>query len=272
MAPVRQRQPLSEETKALLAKLSSHSSNFAQTPLRTPGVPSRCRERGQRLQQQQLNLKMNKDLGHVNTSSDSEGYLFKPLAKPFQRKQSANAPELLKNGEQSTQQGRGHVASRVDEKAAANARLAEQSKNSASAGSSKQPSISTPVISGNGRRQVKERRDIYAIGESQGAADQETRTNRKITLQRQHDNERLVSETNVGREQEGQGGEIDGYHVSASSQESRTLELRINQLRQGAKTPMKTYSQNRTIAASQGGRIAVEEQEAEEDSDDQDSL
>ena len=81
----------------------------------------------------------------------------------------------------------------------------------------------------------------------------------------------MVSDNNLGRGQEGQGGETDGYHVSASSQESETLQLRIKQLRQGTQTPMKTYSQNRTIAASQGGRIAVREQGTGEDSDDQDS-
>ena len=269
MAPTRPRQGLSEKSKAILDKISAHSSDNAQTPSRnTPGVPNRCRKGG--LKQQQLNLKVNKALGHVSTSSDSGGYLFRPLANPFQQKQSANAPEAFKNGEPSGQQGCGHPAPRVDEQSAAKARPAEQTKSSVSAGSSKQPSATTPVINGNGGRQVKERRGINVLDESQGA-DHETPKAQKISLREHNDDRWRMPNSNLGREQEGQGGETDGYHVSPSSQGSRTLELRIQQRQQGTKTPLKTYFQSRTIAATQGGRIAVGEQAAEEDNDDQDS-
>jgi len=266
MAPSRPHKPLSETTKAILAtKISARASDHAQTPSRTtPGVPSRCRRGESR--QQQLRLQVNKNVGRASSSSDSEGSLSKPLVNPFPQKWDANASEPFKHGEHSGQQGRaGHNAPHVDYQTVVNARPAEQSKNSMCAGSSKQPPNSTPVVNGNGSRQVEERRDLYDLDEFQDY--QETPQAPRNPLQKHTHNKQYISISDLSQEQEEQGGETDGYHVSPSSQESRAFTLRVNQLRRDSKTPMKTYSQNRTIAATQGGRISVGEQVVDEDSD-----
>lgn len=207
---------------------------------------------------------MNKNVGQDSTSSETEG----SLANLFRQKWGANASEPFKHGEQLGEQGRGGHIARVDNQAAVDARPAEQSKNSAYSGGSKQPPIVTLVVNGNGSRQVKERRDLYDLNESQD--DQETPQAQRSPLQ-MHTHEKQKSfNSNLDQEQEEQGGETNGYHVSPSNQESRAFALHIKERRRDSNTPMKTYSQNRTIAATQGGRISMGKQVVDGDSDAQD--
>lgn len=341
----RKRNLVSEETKQFLARGSVTTSNLPRPT--TPGIPSRCKGRAERLgqqQQQQLKLRVSKEVGlPPTTSSDSEGYglkghgvvtkgsdfvtgddqdVYERVAarlmgegavasgstyhdSRFGNQPAGDTSKLTGNGRRHQPKQRRDIYDLDEDSQDAGLRVAGLGITSASR-VEPQPSIDTATINGNWRqRQPKPRRDVYDLDEEdqdaagfdthipqqnaprelndyqqpasgrnvydpneepQHAGVSDTHSSQRNVQQDRDDYERPASKCNPFEEPEGQGGETDGNHVSPSSQDSRTLETRLKQHRQAT---LKTYSQSRSIAASQGGRIFVGKQAVEDEGSDQ---
>jgi hypothetical protein len=160
----------------------------------------------------------------------------------------------------------------VDEVTPENANPAKPLRGIAITGNLKQPIFGIRKVSRDRiHEQVNERSDFtfgvneYHLVESQVRPPHRRSPRKKFT--------EVPPEHDIGSKQGQREGTDDYCHGSPSNRESFALEQRLAKLPGCVKikTPLKTYSHNRTIAVSQGGQIPLGEQPAEDDGDDEDA-
>jgi hypothetical protein len=261
---------MSADTKARYDRIKQQQIHNAQTPSKTPSLPKISD--GKEPHVHLMRAKVAKELGQLNTSSDSEGYLRKTLAEDALLKHSLKVhhERATENDASSSDRRQPGDAHDVDETTPQKTSPAKPLRDITSPGNLKPPLFSIRKVSRDRiHERVSERRDFtFGVNEYHHVQSQVRPTHRRSP--RKKFSKLPTSEGDISAKQ-GQGEDTD--HRSPSNRESFALEQRLAKLPGSVKikTPLKTYSRNRTIAASQGGRIPLGEQPAEDDGDDEDA-
>jgi len=266
------RRPMSAGTRAKYDRIKQRQHHNAQTPSKAPGHPTKSEMEEQPQVQHLMKAKVSKELEYFNTSSDSETHLFKALEEDALQKQSSRVQHegVRKSDASIPDRRRLGEAAGLDQTTPEKARSAMPPGDISATGIVKQPIFAIRKVSRDPKlERIHERREFtfgvneYHIVESQ------------VQPPRRRSPRKKFGESPTARDDSGpkqsQAEAPNSNNRSPSYRESFSLEQRLANLQRDVKTPLKTYSQNRTIAASQGGQVTPGEEPAEGDGDDEDA-